>query len=240
MNALRTAHVSAPAAGATDTAGAIGASGSIGSIDAAGAIGATGSIGAIGATGSIGSIGATAAGPHRRRARASVLVAALLAASVTLGGAAHAGPVEEGRLCLRGAEGVPVNLPKAFKLFSGAAGKGDPLAAYYLGMMYQNGMAVARNMKAAARWMQFAAEHENPAAMFALAKLYLAGEGVKRDEQAARRWIEKAADLEYPEAVMAMAIGLRDGSMGFDRNEALSERQMRLANRFRKSSSPGM
>jgi len=169
-----------------------------------------------------------------------VLAVAMVAASCALGGAAHAGAVEEGRLCLRGAEGVPVNLPKAFKLFSGAAGKGDPLAAYYLGMMYQSGMAVARDMKAAARWMQFAAEHENPAAMFALAKLYLAGEGVKRDEQIARRWIEKAADLEYPEAVMAMAIGLRDGSMGFDRNEALSERQMRLANRFRKSSDPGM
>jgi TPR repeat protein len=70
-----------------------------------------------------------------------------------------------------------------------------------------------------------------PAAMFALANLYLSGEGVKRDELAARRWIEKAADLEYPEAVMAMAIGLRDGSMGFERNEALAETQMRFANR---------
>ncbi|MRW83791.1 sel1 repeat family protein [Pseudoduganella sp. FT26W] len=165
---------------------------------------------------------------------------AILAASLVLGGAASAGPVEEGRLCLRGSERVQVDLPRAFQLFSGAAQKGDPQAAYYLGLMYQNGMAVARNMKAAAHWLQFSADHQNPAAMYALAKLYLAGDGVKRDDLAARRWIEKAADLEYPEAVMAMAIGLRDGSMGFERNEALAETQMRFANRALKLAVPGL
>jgi TPR repeat protein len=79
-----------------------------------------------------------------------------------------------------------------------------------------------------------------PAAMFALARLYLSGEGVKRDELAARRWIEKAADLEYPDAVMAMAIGLRDGSMGFERNEALYETQMRFAQRALERHTSGM
>ncbi|WP_229257219.1 tetratricopeptide repeat protein [Duganella callida] len=164
----------------------------------------------------------------------------MLAAGLMLGAAAWAGPVEEGRLCLRGVEGRPANLPRAFQLFSGAARKGDAQAAYYLGMMYQNGMAVARDLKAAARWLQFAADRQTPAAMYALAKLYLSGEGVKRDEQIARRWIEKAADLEYPEAVMAMAIGLRDGSMGFERNESLAETQMRFANRALKQTYPGM
>lgn len=165
---------------------------------------------------------------------------AILACTLAVTGVASAGPVEEGRLCLRGAEGVPANLPRAFELFSAAAKKGDAQAAYYLGMMYQNGMAVARDMKAAARWLEFAAKRQTPAAMFALAKLYLSGEGVKRDDIAARRWIEKAADLEYPEAVMAMAIGLRDGSMGFERNEALAETQMRFANRALKQATPGM
>jgi TPR repeat protein len=149
-------------------------------------------------------------------------------------------PVEEARRCLRGSEHAPANLPRAFQLFSGAAKAGDPLAAYYLGMMYKNGMAVARDGKAAAQWLQFAANRQMPAAMFALANLYLSGDGVKRDEQAARRLIEKAADLEYPEAVMAMAIGLRDGSMGFDRNEALAETQMRFANRALAKRVPAM
>ena len=162
----------------------------------------------------------------RKMAAVSMLFVAAVAA-----GMAQAGPVDEARLYLRGGEGVAVNLPKAFSLFSGAAKAGDPLAAYYLGLMYKNGMSVARDAKAGARWLQFAADRQMPAAMFALAKLYLSGDGVKRDDQAARRLIEKAADLEYPDAVMAMAIGLRDGSMGFDRNEALSETQMRFANR---------
>lgn len=157
----------------------------------------------------------------------AMMMAALLASGGI--GAAVAGPVEQARLCLRGSATTPVNLPKAFQLFSDAAKGGDPLAAYYLGLMYKNGMAVPRDTRAAARWLKFAANRDMPAAMFVLANLYLSGDGVPRDEQAARRWIEKAADLEYPEAVMAMAIGLRDGSMGFERNEALSEAQMKFA-----------
>jgi TPR repeat protein len=138
-------------------------------------------------------------------------------------------PTVEGRQCLRGTATTPANLPKAFLLFSVAAKDGDPLAAYYLGMMYKNGMAVPRDTRAAARWLQYAAERDLPAAMFLLANLYLSGDGVRRDEQLARKWIEKAADLDYPDAVMAMAIGLRDGSMGFERNEALAEVHMKVA-----------
>lgn len=175
-----------------------------------------------------------------RPSLARAALALLLLAAGLLPPAALAGPVEEGRLCLRGSERTAPDLPRAFQLFSGAAQKGDPQAAYYLGMMYRNGMAVARDVKSAARWLQFAAQRQVPAAMYALAQLYLAGEGVRRDELSARRWIEKAADLEYPEAVMAMAIGLRDGSMGFERNEALAETQMRFANRALKQAGRGM
>jgi len=161
----------------------------------------------------------------------TMMAAALAAMVLAVGGtgSAMAGPVDEARLSLRGSTTTPVNLPKAFRLFSEAAKGGDPLAAYYLGLMYKNGMAVPRDARAAAQWLKFAASRDMPAAMFVLANLYLSGDGVPRDEQAARRWIEKAADLEYPEAVMAMAIGLRDGSMGFERNEALSEAHMKVA-----------
>ena len=177
----------------------------------------------------------TGARGHRA---AWALAAALLLTAGAAG--ANASPVEEARQYLRGSARVPANLPKAFQLFSGAAKAGDPMAAYYLGMMYKNGMSVPRDARLAAQWLQFAANRQMPAAMFALANLYLSGDGVKRDEQAARRLIEKAADLEYPEAVMAMAIGLRDGSMGFDRNEALAETQMRFANRALAKRAPAM
>ena len=177
-------------------------------------------------------------GADMKRMARTLMATLILSAACAL--PAAAGPVDEARLLLRGGPGVAVDLPKALNLFSHAAKSGDPLAAYYLGMMYRNGMAVARNGKAAAHWLKFAANRQMPAAMFALANLYLSGDGVKRDEQVARKWIEKAADLEYPDAVMAMAIGLRDGSIGFDRNEALSETQMRFANRVLAQRSPGM
>ncbi|MBJ7313772.1 tetratricopeptide repeat protein [Rugamonas sp. CCM 8940] len=151
------------------------------------------------------------------------------AAATSAGVVAPARPVDEGKQYLRGSASTPANWPKALALFGGAAKSGDPAAAYYLGLMYRNGMGVARDSRAAARWLEFAAKRQVPAAMFVLANMLLSGEGVARDELAARRWIEKAADLEYAEAVMAMALGLRDGSMGFERNEALAEVQMREA-----------
>ncbi|MGV7206650.1 tetratricopeptide repeat protein [Oxalobacteraceae bacterium A2-2] len=161
--------------------------------------------------------------------RAMAWVMTWVAAAALACGQVHAGAIEDARLYLRGSATVAQNLPKAFKLFSGAAQAGDPLASYYLGLMYKNGMAVKRDARSAARCLRYAAERALPAAMFVLANMYLSGDGVPRDEQSARRWIEKAADLDYPEAVMAMAIGLRDGSMGFDRNEALAEAHMRVA-----------
>ena len=138
---------------------------------------------------------------------------------------------EQARLYLQGAKGVRADLPRAFALYSRAAKEGDATAAYQLGLMYRDGMAVERDPVEGARWLQLAANAQVPSAMLALARMHLAGDGVERDDEAARHLIEKAADLDYPEAVMAMAIGLRDGSMGFERNEALAAIQLRLANR---------
>lgn len=178
--------------------------------------------------------------PARALSRAVALVALTLSCTVLVQIPAAAGPVEAARLYLRGSPSVRQDLPKAFNLFRQAANAGDPQGAYYLGLMYRNGMAVARDATAAAHWLRFAADRDLPAAMYQLAQLYLSGEGVKRDEITARRWIEKAAELDYPEAVMAMAIGLRDGSMGFDRNEALSELQMKFANQALQRRAAGM
>lgn len=157
------------------------------------------------------------------------LLAASLAALLAASGCAVAGPVEEGKQYLRGPAAKPANWPKAFALFERAARRGDAAAAYYLGLMHKNGMGTVRDSRAAAHWLEFAANREVPAAMFLFANMLLSGEGVARDELAARRWIEKAAELDYPEAAMQMALGLRDGSMGFERNEALAEIHMKEA-----------
>lgn len=160
---------------------------------------------------------------------AALMAGLLLALSVTVAGGAGASELDEGKLYLRGGPDTPGDLPKAFALFDAAAEQGDAAAAYYLGLMYKNGQATAPDSKAAARCFELAADRGIAPAMFLLANQYLSGEGVPRDEGAARRWIERAAEQNYPEALMAMAMGLRDGSMGFERNPLLSEQQMRLA-----------
>lgn len=195
---------------------------------------------------------------HRVRLRAprvalmlSVLAWAALSLPVQAGGVgagagggiarARAAAVDDAaRPCLDGGKRVNGDLARAWARIDQVARRGDPQAAYCLGVMYRDGIGVQRDSFEATRWLQVAANAQVPAAMFALANQYLSGDGVRRDDQAARHLIEKAADLEYPDAVMAMAIGLRDGSMGFERNEALAETQMRLANRALRKRSTGM
>ena len=59
------------------------------------------------------------------------------------------------------------------------------------------------------------ARNGEPVAMFLLSnRLYAAG---KLEE--ARKWLEAAVALDYPEALQQKAMALRDGSMGFERDE---------------------
>ncbi|MBB3120120.1 tetratricopeptide repeat protein [Pseudoduganella violacea] len=166
------------------------------------------------------------------------IAALLLAASAGLAHAtalaAPAAPsaiaaLDEARALLRGPAASPAGWPRAFSLLKVAAEEGDAAAAYYLGLMYRNGMGVAGDSAAAARWLEKASQGRVAQAMFLYANMLLSGEGVRRDETAARRWIEQAAALEHPGAMLQMALALREGSMGFERNEAQYEIYMKEA-----------
>ncbi len=157
-------------------------------------------------------------------AKLSLLVAALAAAGAV--GADQAAELALGKRHLRGeADGWP----RALALFDAGARRGGPAAAYYLALMYKNGMGTARDSAAAARWLAVAANGQVPAAMFLLANMLYSGDGVVRDKLAARAWIEKAAELEYPEAALLMAQGLRDGSLGFEQDPERAEQQLKEA-----------
>lgn len=119
--------------------------------------------------------------------------------------------------------------PQALIEFNTAAGQGSPAAAYYLGLMHKNGLGVARDSVVAARHFETAAQGGIAAAMFVLANMLLAGDGVAVDEDAARRWNDRAADMDYPEAVMQRALGLANGSMGYLRDDAEAQQQMKAA-----------
>jgi TPR repeat protein len=142
---------------------------------------------------------------------------------------ATAAQTELGKSYFRGVGSDGPDYRRAFNSLDAAAQQGDAVAAYYLALMYKNGLGVPANKILAARWMLKSAQQNIPAAMFIVANMYLSGDGLPRDERETRQWIEKAAEMEHPEASQLMAIGLREGSMGFRRNEKLAEMQMREA-----------
>jgi TPR repeat protein len=83
---------------------------------------------------------------------------------------------------------------------------GDAAAAYRLGLMYRNGIAVAQDKGRAAYWIAVAADGRVAPAMFTLSNMLGEGEGVALDKAAARRWLEAAGELEYPEALQQLAL----------------------------------
>ena len=154
------------------------------------------------------------------------LALALAAGAVQPAAGGRGADLEAAKLAVRGA--AP-GWPQAYATFDAAARQGDAGAAYYLALMHKNGMGTPRDSTAAARWLERAAAGGIPQAMFLLANMLYGGDGVARDGSAARAWIERAADLEYAEAALLMAQGLRDGSMGFERDPERAEQQFRAA-----------
>jgi len=71
---------------------------------------------------------------------------------------------------------------------------GDPVAQAYLGMMYQDGIAVRMNVAKAAYWYEKAAEQGNDRGQSSLALLYEQGQGVTQDFVKAAYWHLKAAE----------------------------------------------
>jgi hypothetical protein len=80
------------------------------------------------------------------------------------------------------------NYEKALDIWAEMANQGDSASVNALGMMYQSGKGVARDVGAAARLYKKAAQAGLPAAQNNLAVLYEGGEGVPQD-------LVKAVDL---------------------------------------------
>jgi len=74
-----------------------------------------------------------------------------------------------------------------------AAKAGDPEAMNNLGILYDKGLGVDRDIETAARLYERAADLGFPNAQFNLANLYYNGVGIKRDYATAARWYTAAA-----------------------------------------------
>ncbi len=89
--------------------------------------------------------------------------------------------------------GITADPPRAFKLFSAAAEKGNIKAMHNLAIAYAEGLGTQKDEAKAAHWFQRAAERGYVDSAFDLAVLYERGLGVKQSLNDALRWYSIAA-----------------------------------------------
>jgi localization factor PodJL len=96
-------------------------------------------------------------------------------------------------------------------LLRGAALKGDPAAAYEIGVRYAEGKGVPANFDEAAKWYERAAQAGLVPAIFRLGTLYEKGLSVKKDIDIARRYYLQAAERGNAKAMHNLAVLDADG-----------------------------
>jgi localization factor PodJL len=92
-----------------------------------------------------------------------------------------------------------------------AALKGDPTAAYEIGVRFAEGKGVAANFEDAAKWYDRAAQAGLIPAVFRLGTFYEKGLGVKKDPDIARRYYVMAAERGNAKAMHNLAVLDADG-----------------------------
>jgi localization factor PodJL len=96
-------------------------------------------------------------------------------------------------------------------LLRAAALRGDPTAAYEVGVRYAEGKGVAQSFEDAAKWYDRAAQAGVIPAVFRLGTFYEKGLSVKKDIDIARRYYMQAAERGNAKAMHNLAVLDADG-----------------------------
>jgi TPR repeat protein len=89
--------------------------------------------------------------------------------------------------------------------------RGNSLAAYYLGVMYMEGMWVGPSTERGIRWLTLGASRGHAAAQLRLALAYQDGEGVAQNYPTAAQWMLESADGGNADAQYLLGQYYRDG-----------------------------
>lgn len=81
----------------------------------------------------------------------------------------------------------------------------------------------------AVKWFQLAADNHSPEAQYELGKRYEQGHGVPQDNRLAVQWYRRAAEHGHSQAQKRLGKALALGDLGLDRNEAESDKWLRLS-----------
>lgn len=106
----------------------------------------------------------------------------------------------------------PADVPRGLALLEAAAGEGNSLAQYSLGLIYREGRGglVADGPKAV-RWLEKAAAQGHAVAMYDLAIMLRDGAGVPVDGKASLGWLEKASALGDADSMAALGYAYEQG-----------------------------
>jgi localization factor PodJL len=120
---------------------------------------------------------------------------------------------------------VTDQLPDAIggPMLRAAALKGDPRAAYEIGLRYADGKGVAANYTEAAKWYDRAAQGDVVPAMFRLGTLHEKGLGTTKDRIASKRYYLQAAERGNAKAMHNLAVIEADGGNRGPNYKAASE-----------------
>lgn len=106
---------------------------------------------------------------------------------------------------------------RAFQLFTPLAEAGNPLAQHNLGVMYEQGLGVAKNEATAYEWYKRASDQGNPQSTYNIGMMTIEGRGVASDPAAGAQLIFHSAELGYPPAQHALGYIYLNGT-GVDPN----------------------
>lgn len=95
---------------------------------------------------------------------------------------------------------------ESLKWYFDAAKAGDARAQFLLGLKYETGTDVSRDLAKAADWYEKAAHQDIPEAQFKLATFLERGQGRAADPAAAAKWYERAARAGYAPAQYNFAV----------------------------------
>ena len=110
-------------------------------------------------------------------------------------GALAADPLDEGARAFRAKD-----YARAAKLWQPLAEKGNAIAQYDLGMLYQHGWGVKKDLEAARNWYYKSAMQNNAEAQYNLGLMYETAQGVFRSDLEAFKWWKYAASQGQPDA----------------------------------------
>ena len=82
----------------------------------------------------------------------------------------------------------------ALKVFDEFSLKGDAIAEYKLGKMYDKGERVEKDYKKAKEWFEKAASQGYADAQYSLGNMYKYGRGVEKDSKKAKKLFKEACD----------------------------------------------